>query len=106
MKTKTQVKHATSPWDFTVVKLQGEGAFKRVFLGSDKAGGLGELYTDYEGWEANARLIQAAPDLLAALRRHTAVSSCDGHGCTGSGHGVDDCPHCQGRLAVAKADGQ
>lgn len=56
--------------------------------------------------KANASLIAAAPELLEALQRHTAVSSCDGHGCTGSGKGVDDCPYCQGRAAIAKAEGR
>jgi len=60
--------HTQGPWDYSYGKTQGEGAGKRVFIGANISGGIGELYTDSVGWESNARLIAAAPDLLEAAR--------------------------------------
>ena len=59
--------HTQGPWDYSYGKTQGEGAGKRVFIGANISGGIGELYTDSVGWESNARLIAAAPDLLEAV---------------------------------------
>lgn len=58
---------------------------------------------DFPNAEANARLIAAAPDLLAALRRAMAGKSNEGHE-----HGVPPgsqcgCVTCEAFKAIAKA---
>lgn len=64
----TKTKHTSGEWTADLEKSQGEGAFKRVHLVAGMQGGIGELFTDYEGWEANAKLIIAAADMLEALK--------------------------------------
>ena len=56
---------------------------------------------------ANARLIAAAPDLLAALKRIIKDTECwyiDGGPCASTRRNVP-CAHCQAEAAVQKAEG-
>lgn len=55
-------------------------------------------YNDYREVEANARLIAAAPDLLAALEKALHDSGCDGDLCNWAWHEA-------ARTAIAKATG-
>ena len=51
-------------------KVQGEGAYQRLFLSSDTHGTFAEFYlkTNEGEGEANIRLAASAPDLLAACQ--------------------------------------
>jgi hypothetical protein len=56
-------KHTQGPWTFEPGVEDREGFFDIWF----DQGGCGATIAEYVGEEANARLIAAAPDLLAAL---------------------------------------
>lgn len=100
-------KHTPGPWRYSVSDYDGEF----VITGSNEGGGsvlpiLGRTHNWPRNAEANARLIAAAPDLLAALKRYVAATD---HACLVEG----DNPHAEfaeplrSALAIiAKAEGR
>jgi hypothetical protein len=73
MKLETKLKHTPAPWQLTTI--DGVPRRKHLMVGAGYDGGLAValMRTDHAGatsetLEANARLIAAAPELLAALR--------------------------------------
>lgn len=88
--------HTPGPW----IVESGDSTSKFIYDNKGEDGYLGALATvehgDPEELEANARLIAAAPELLAALE--TLLASVDGHRVT-----IGDCT--QAAKAIAKAKG-
>lgn len=105
MSKKVKAKHTPGPW-------KGESGGRHITgKGRDIARVFG-LINDSEA-DANARLILAAPELLAALARiaNETPFQCDAHSCEcgENGSGFDDagrpCEHIQAHRALAKAKG-
>ena len=66
------MRHTPGPWEFVfdVAYTSGqhpEPDYEYARISSDKRFNIAKIYPDSEEWRANARLIAAAPDLLAAL---------------------------------------
>jgi hypothetical protein len=80
--------HTPGPWFMTGSRI--------------KAGPFGIMLENYHGapateWEANVRLIAAAPDLLTALKSLVAASD---------GHPMSIQQRCDARAVIAKAEGK
>ena len=94
-----ETKHTPGPWE-----TPGEDGGERVICYQDSTGKRRTLAHVYDGeefgsMEANARLIAAAPELLAALQRSLNwLSSYSGDGALGA--------YEQARAAIAKASGR
>lgn len=58
-------KHTPGPWRYQDIRSSGEHVYFRI---ESKNGAVGFAYKS-DNAEGNARLIAAAPDLLAALRK-------------------------------------
>ena len=107
------IKHTPGPWIVCVVDGEDRGYFSieqdREALGGDEPSTIGEVYTSGEGidmadGEANAALIAAAPDLLAACE--AALSFGEGHpDRTPSWHDARLATQLTLRAAIAKANG-
>ncbi len=92
MKTKTTHTHTPGPWTWS-----GAGAKTRlcVFARADALPNdrvIADLRSDDKRAEADARLITAAPDMLAALREFV--------------QGDYPAAHVRAKLAIAKAEGR
>ena len=115
----TAPKHTPGPWEAMYGHHQSYDHFQASIYNVDTAPRgkaiarlpeLGDEDTDAE-FKANARLIVASPDLLAALRGVLA----EPYGCTlcdsgkprnaAKGH-QPDCPYEAARAAIAKAEGK
>ena len=112
-------KHTPGPWQAigTYVSKRKESGYTlpitRVY--NQKSGSPGiEPDMDLEEAAANARLIAAAPDLLAALKRlldERCPFECDADSCecgengTGFNDAGEPCEHIQACRAIAKATG-
>lgn len=92
--------HTPGPWTARV-KRTGESWWVVAPRPNGQEGYLAECVGRQEANEANARLIAAAPDLLAALRVLLGTSECS---CEGDC--VPDCTHVIARAAIAKAEGR
>ena len=109
----TPTKHTPGPWIVCVVDGEDRGYFSieqdREALGGDEPSTIGEVYTSGEGidmadGEANAALIAAAPDLLAACE--AALSFGEGHPDRTPGwHDARLTTQLTLRAAIAKAKG-
>lgn len=107
-----QAQHTPGPWetDYALGGYEGNDLDEpviRIRPGLDKPA-IAEVYIDTRpGYlaidEANARLIAAAPDLLAALQR--AVSQDGGLTCYCTDPAQWSCPKHQAERAIAKATG-
>lgn len=87
--------HTPGPW-YT------NGTMVEQDTGSDPCYPIAGLETDVPEWQANARLIAAAPELLEVAIRY-AMRECetrDGVNTTGA------CGPCAARAAIAKARGE
>ena len=67
------MRHTPGPWEFVfdVAYTSGqhpEPDYEYARISSDKRFNIAKIYPDSEEWRANARLIAAAPDLLAACK--------------------------------------
>jgi hypothetical protein len=98
--------HTPGPW---IVKWGSKGYARAVDAPGDAdiQGAVGRIVRwnglgmpASETGKANARLVAAAPDMLAALKRLIVIYKNDGHArpC--------DCPACAGKAAIAKAEGR
>lgn len=63
----SETRHTPGPWS-TAEWPSREKDYIRVFAGTTYVGSVGNSDDPFERTEANARLIAAAPDLLAALK--------------------------------------
>lgn len=91
-------KHTTGPWEFV---LAGSGNYPDWYVSLGNRGFLRlPATTDMDTMDADARLIAAAPDLLAALKLMLAShdATCKGEECQISGIDL-------ARAAIAKAEG-
>lgn len=84
--------HTPGPWS-----IQGRyvHALKEKFVAELPCGGVRHGKVD----EANALLIAAAPDLLAALKHEQMCGLCHEDGCL-------ECDACMTNAAIAKAEGK
>lgn len=94
MTTKQRVGHTPSPW--TMTPIEGNDWTITGFVPSEQVDAIGApvkcLLADVFSIEANAALIAAAPELLAALKHYAEVC--------GDGEGLI------ARQAIAKAEGR
>ena len=115
MKTLDQVKpiandlreteHTPGPWEIP---------YSPDLIGIVRADGSRKLIaqTHGENFAANARLIAAAPELLAALERWQStitdeeIFAHDTGECPACGDDLSDCPICMTRHAIANARGE
>ncbi len=104
-----KVTHTPGPWP-----MQPTGDGKRIVIGRGLVEGpngyeVAEVYSDdcpYDLAEANARLIAAAPDLLAALKDAERILSYFADGETSfSGPGTPKTVRDAARAALTKAEG-
>lgn len=104
-------RHTPGPWSWAQVWRGPETKIHAEFEGRRVA--LAEVFTMYSHGEkeANARLIAAAPELLALAKQYLSeCSECNGSGTTwdrdNCTHTVD-CPDCADiRAVIAKAEGK
>ena len=97
----SSVKHTPGPWKVNAdeygnvlgVRAANDATICQINWMIRKRGGLQA--------EANARLIAAAPDLLAVLKEFVKDSECDADG---EKH-PKDCWHCAAMAAILKAEG-
>lgn len=90
------MKHTPGPWKWYWRKEDGEancGVFSEKNPGQAYAVARCPRYQKKEQWEVDARLIAAAPDLLAALKWYV------------TGKGKPDLDGSIGRAAISKARG-
>ena len=89
--------HTPGPWTVNDGEIVGGGFVLGMVYGA-----ISDVGSDHE-CHANARLIAAAPDLLAALKAMMDVQdSTDDCWCD---DGVRPCEACQCRAAIAKVEG-
>ena len=98
-----ETKHTPGPWTADrqyIEKKMPPGSNRKI---------IAEVYWHvYDEYEANARLIAAAPELLEALELLVsfACSRCDWTACSGSQY-VEHCPHVENaKQLIAKAKGK
>ena len=100
-----QAKHTPGPW--MMIKYPGDKCYtirtREAYRAESGEGPIGhipiaEICTDGQPDEANARLIAAAPELLAALENMSAVPDCYGPEATAALR--------HARAAIAKATGK
>lgn len=100
-----ETKHTPGPWSFDDIMSQGSMVYRRIRTGREEAIGAVSAYKLTKGRdaeaEANARLIAAAPDLLAAARRVANLNPDAGE----IGAGMLRTIVAEARAAIAKAEG-
>lgn len=106
----SEAKHTPGPWDAPAIEMSkdmaamnvvaaGSISICEVFRVSSMFGGNEETF------RANARVITAAPDMLAALKRLVEqVNLCHSNPCAAKGH--PDCRYRQAADAIKKAEAQ
>lgn len=90
-----QAKHSPGPW--VVAEEHPDGIIDRCVKSADDYFVATVHDTTHGTWDDDARLIAAAPDLLAALKQALTDSGCDGDLCGYQWH-------VQAREAIAKAE--
>lgn len=91
--TTTKPKHTPGPWRVVPSSVKGTGTLRRDIVSDGTE--FSPSFVCAEVLEPDARIIAAAPDLLAALE--AATEALEGFGC-------EDVPHY--RAAIAKARGE
>lgn len=109
MTTASKVTHTPGPWIAKKRRtIYGHAHFISMHIGKLAPNATGEAVFDVQPYarpaiaEANARLIAAAPAMLAALERLTRQAECTCH----DGGENFTCDVCEARAALAAAKGE